>query len=85
MGKCKVMHLGRTNQGHIYTKDGWGTNREVVTEERDLGVLFDKRLDFDKHVRAILGKVSRMLGLIKFSFECMYEYKDIQESVSCVS
>ena len=46
---------------------------EVVTEERDLGVIFDNRLDYDKHIRTIVGKANRMLGLIKISFECMDE------------
>ena len=37
-----------------------GTHLEVVTEERDLGVIFDNRLDFDKHIRIIReGEASR--------------------------
>ena len=46
---------------------------EVVTEERDLGVLFDNCLYFAKHISTIVGKENRMLGLIKISFECMDE------------
>lgn len=43
----------------------------MVTEEKDLGVLFDNQLDFGKHIRSIVGRANRMLGLIKISFDCM--------------
>ena len=67
--KCKVMHLGRSNPGHTYTMGG--RNLGVVTEEKDLGVWFDNQLDFGKHIRSIVGRANRMLGLIKISFDCM--------------
>ena len=69
VGKCKVMHLGRLNQCQSYTMGG--ENLEVTTEERDLGVLFDNKLDFGNHIRAITNKANRMLGMIKMGFTCM--------------
>ena len=51
VGKCKVMHLGRLNQCQSYTMGG--ENLEVTTEERDLGVLFDNKLDFGNHITII--------------------------------
>ena len=42
--KCKVMHQERLNQCQDYTMGG--ENLKVTTEERDLGVLVDNKLDF---------------------------------------
>ena len=53
--------------------DGGGENLEVTTEERDLGVLFDNKLDFGNHIRAITNKANRMLGMINIGFTCMYK------------
>ena len=69
VNKCNVMPLGRSNPGHTYTMGG--RNLGVVTEEKDLGVWFDNQLDFGKHIRSIVGRANRMLGLIKISFDCM--------------
>ena len=67
--KCKIMHLGRLNPGNTYTMDG--ANLSVTKEERDLGVLVDDRLQFDKHIRGIVNKANRMLGMIKIGFACL--------------
>ena len=48
-----------------------GTNLTVTTEEKDLGVLVDDELEFDKHIRAIVNKVTRMLGIIRRGFTCL--------------
>ena len=67
--KCKIMHLGKRNPRHTYNMGG--TNLAVSTEERDLGVLIDDQLDFDKHIRGIVNKANRMLGMIKIGFACL--------------
>ena len=67
--KCKIMHLGNTNPGHTYTMNG--TNLTTTTEERDLGVLVDDKLKFDKHIKEIVSKANRILGLIKIGFACL--------------
>ena len=67
--KCKVMHLGSSNPGHTYNMGG--ANLTVTTEEKDLGVIFDDRLEFDKHIRGMVNRANRMLGMIKTGFECM--------------
>ena len=48
VGKCKIMHLGKKNPKHSYTMGG--VELEKTSEERDLGVLVDDRLEFDRHV-----------------------------------
>ena len=71
VGKCKIIHLGRKNPKHTYTMGG--VELEKSTEERDLGVLIDDRLEFDKHIKGIVNKANRMLGMIKIGFSCLDE------------
>ena len=46
---------------------------EKTSEERDLGVLVDDRLEFDKHIMGVVNRVNRMLGMIKIGFTCLDE------------
>ena len=41
--------VGKWNPKHTYTMGG--ENLTVTTEEKDLGVIFDEKLEFDKHIR----------------------------------
>jgi len=45
--KCKIMHLGRLNPGNTYTMEG--ANLSVTTDEKDLGVLVENELNYEKH------------------------------------
>ena len=69
-GKCKVMHLGTKNPNQTYeiTHDTNTHRLETCKEEKDLGVIFDPRLTFDRHINMAVGKASRVLGLIRRSF-----------------
>ena len=67
--KCKVMHLGHNNPRGTYNMGE--KQLEVTEEERDLGVLIDRELDFGKHIRTVVGKANSTLGLIRVSFACM--------------
>lgn len=67
--KCKIMHLGRLNPKHTYTMGGGELT--VTTEEKDLGVLVDDKLIFDKHIKEIVKKANRRIGLIKKGFDCL--------------
>jgi hypothetical protein len=65
------MHMGRGNpQNEYYMKV---TNDiiklEVSEEERDLGVVFDKELNFDVHINKIASKANQITGIIRKSFE----------------
>ena len=67
--KCKIMHLGKTNPKHSYSMgDG---NLTVTSEEKDLGVTIDDRLEFDVHIKNIINRANRLLGLIKIGFSCL--------------
>ena len=67
--KCKIMHLGNQNPKHTYSMNE--TNLATTKEERDLGVLVDDQLGFDKHIKTIVKKANRMLGLIRISFSSL--------------
>ena len=61
------MHLGYKNAEHQYVLND--TILSKSTEEKDLGVLIDKDLKFTSHIKGIVAKANRMIGLIKISFE----------------
>ena len=67
--KCKIMHLGHNNPKNPY-RMGEAT-LETTEEEKDLGVLIDNRLDFGKHIKTIVARANRVLGMIRVSFVCM--------------
>ena len=69
--KCKVMHLGLNNPRRSYNMGD--TNLQASEVERDLGVLIDHQLDFGKHIRTIVGRASRVLGMIRVYIICLYE------------
>ena len=69
VSKCKIMHLGRSNPQSSYSMGGEPLT--VTSEEKDLGVLIDDSLEFGKHIKEIVNKANRMLGLIKIGFDCM--------------
>ena len=75
--KCGVLHLGRTNRNcadFMKTKDGLH-QISALTEEKDLGVTFDKNFTFDSHIQRVVNKANQMLGIIKRSF--CYLNKDV--------
>ena len=73
---CKIMHLGYGNMKHEYNLNG--SILAETKEERDLGVLVDNELNFSKHIRSIVAKANRIIGLIKISFESVEETKDVK-------
>ena len=67
--KCKIMHLGKWNPKHTYTMGG--VNLTVTKEEKDLGVIFDEKLEFDRHIRVMVNRANRMLGMVRSGFAYM--------------
>ena len=61
--------MGYGNDKHKYNLGG--EELAETTEEKDLGVLIDNELKFTRHIRGIVAKANRMIGLIKISFECI--------------
>ena len=48
---------------------------EITENEKDIGVTFSTKLDFDLHINNIVNKANQMTGLIKRSFK--YIDKDV--------
>ena len=63
------MHLGYNNPHNVYSMDG--TNLNETNEEKDLGVTIDCKLEFDSHIRTVVAKANRVLGMIRISFACL--------------
>ena len=69
--KCKVMHLGSTNPGRncvMQSSNGKDHILEAVDTEKDLGVTFDRKLTFSKHVSIQVNRANRILGAVKHTF-----------------
>ena len=71
--KCKIMHIGKQNPLHSYTigTNNEKVNVEIVEEEKDLGIVFDKDLSFKNHMNMVITKSNKMLGIIKRGFQSL--------------
>ena len=61
--KCKVIHYGNRNLNCPYTLNN--IELEASSNEKDLGVTFDDKLKFSKHVSSITAKANSRLAIIK--------------------
>ena len=73
--KCKVMPVSRCNKhrptGTSYHLPAGGSNHQlqIVSDEKDLGVVIDSNLQFDNHIFGKVKTANRILGLIKRCFK----------------
>ena len=78
VSKCKVMHLGldidRQRQPYYMHNNGQTNRIDTCDQEKDLGVTFDEKLLFYKHINNVISKANQMLGLIKRSFSYMNKH-----------
>ena len=61
--KCKVLHLGHTNQGFPYTMGDIPLDNSSV--EKDLGVHIDTELKFREHASSAAAEATQVLAVIR--------------------
>ena len=69
--KCKVMHFGNDITSPYMMIDLYDQKCKVldfVSEEKDLGIIIDNKLNFRSHISTQVKKANRMMGLIRRSF-----------------
>ena len=60
--KCKVLHCGRNNIKYKYKLNS--KDLEVITEERDLGVIFNETFNFNNFILAMISKANQKTGWV---------------------
>jgi ribonuclease P/MRP protein subunit RPP40 len=71
--KCKLMHIGSTHSEIDYGYQLQGTTLERVAEEKDIGVVIDECLSFDKHISEKVKKATSMFAMIRRTFRFLDE------------
>lgn len=71
--KCKVMHIGRTNEEFQYNMGN--QKLESVSDQRDLGIQLTADLKSSKQCQKAYTKASKVLGMIGRTFS--YKSRDI--------
>jgi len=66
--KCKVMHIGKSNEHFSYYMDG--VKLEKVSLVKDLGLLVSDDLKVSKQCTSAYSKGSQMLGMINRTIRC---------------
>ena len=71
--KCKALHISNrsSSAGGVYTMnkyEGGSVTLEAITNEKDIGVTMDKRLQFEEHIHIQIKKANMMMGIIRRSF-----------------
>jgi hypothetical protein len=60
--KCKVLYCGRNNTNFKYKLSSGVL--EVITEERDLGVVFNEQFNFNSFILSMISKANQKIGWV---------------------
>ena len=80
--KCKTLTIGKSkveNDRRYSMKinespnSSQSHNLEKVKEEKDLGIIIDDRLNFEKHINTKVNKANQIMGLIRRTFSFLNE------------
>ena len=63
--KCKILTIGKAKKLLRYGYTLNGTRLERVSNIKDLGIVIQSELNWNKHVRTLIASANRTLGLIK--------------------
>ena len=66
--KCKVMHLGVSNENAGYFMDN--SQLQAVVDERDLSIVMQNNLKVSKQCAEVIGTSNGVLGTIYRTFTC---------------
>ena len=71
VSKCKALHIGLKNPNLTYKMKNNNISQEVMVceEEKDLGVTFDKKLNFSTHIDKAINTAKRVLSMSKRAFK----------------
>ena len=71
--KCKHMHIGRKDPDPEFKFKLLGNSLEKVDQEKDIGVIIDDQLNFDKHISEKVKKATSISALIRRIFQHLDE------------
>ena len=74
--KCTIMHLGKPLEDQFkYTLHDGTIRYELgyTSEEKDIGVIIDSNLEFDKHIYFKVNKANSTMAVIRRSFQKLDE------------
>ena len=71
--KCKHMHIGRPNPDYTFRYTLMGKDLEQVESEKDIGVIVDIELSFDRHISEKFKKATSMFAVIRRIFNHLNE------------
>ena len=79
--KCKHMHIGKKNDNSysLHRK-----SLEKVIEEKDIGVVIDSDLTFEKHINEKVNKANQMFATLRRTFQFMDKSTFMQLYISLV-
>ena len=68
--KCKVLYGGRNNTENVYfmDQDSNKVNVQKCETEKDLGVIFDGKLEFNAHIESVINKSNKIVGILRRTF-----------------
>jgi len=75
VNKCEVISYNRKeiiDSNYFIREENTDHKLEKVSSIKDLGVIFDSRLNFRQHIQDKINKAYSMIGLIKINFYTCY-------------
>ena len=75
--KCNLMHAGKTiQQEYAYNLKIDNTAHELggIEEQKDIWVIIDSNLEFDKHINQKINKANSIMAVIRRSFTTLNQH-----------